>query len=113
MVTLRGVGLPEEVVIVPVLHEAPELLVNPRLLGVGHGEVLVLAHDPVPEAAVLHHLVLGPLHALAVLQRHVELLVGDEELGADVLAAVDLLLGVSADTSGGVPVLQHWLLNML
>ena len=80
MVTLRGVGLPEEVVIVPVLHEAPELLVNPRLLGVGHGEVLVLAHDPVAEAAVLHHLVLGPLHALAVLQRDVELLVGDEEL---------------------------------
>ena len=66
MVTLRGVGLPEEVVIVPVLHEAPELLVNPGLLRIGHGEVLVLAHDPVPEAAVLHHLVLGPLHALAV-----------------------------------------------
>ena len=38
-----------------------------------------------------------------MLQRHVELLVGDEELRADVLAAVDLLLGVCADTSGGVP----------
>ena len=42
---------------------------------------------------------------LAVLQRHVELLVGDEELRANVLAGVDDLLGVLTDASGHEPVL--------
>ena len=105
LVTLRGLGLTEEVVVISVLHEAPVLLINSRLLGVGDSEVLVLAHHPVSQTRVLHRLVLRVLHALALLERHVELLVGDEELGADVLAGVDNLLWVRTYTRGRVSVL--------
>ena len=48
-------------------------------------------------------LVLGPLHPLAVFECDIELLIGDQELGADVLARVYLLLWVCADAGGGVP----------
>ena len=105
LVTLRGLGLTEEVVVISVLHEAPVLLINSRLLGVGDSEVLVLAHHPVSQTRVLHCLVLGVLHPLALLERHVELLVGDEELGADVLTRMNNLLWVRTYTRGGVSVL--------
>ena len=45
------------------------------------------------------------VHSRALFVCDVELLVGDEELGSDVLAAVDLLLGVSALACEGEPVL--------
>ena len=75
MVALRSVGLTQEIVVISVLHEAPELLVYPRLLGVSHGEVLVLAHHPVTQTRKLDDLVLGPLHALAVFEGDIELLI--------------------------------------
>ena len=56
MIALGGVGLAQEVVVIPVLHEAPELLVNPGLLGVGHSKVLVLAHNPVTQTGKLNNL---------------------------------------------------------
>ena len=34
-----------------------------------------LTHDPISQTGVLDHGIFGPLHALAVLQGHVELLV--------------------------------------
>ena len=105
LVTLRCLGLTEEVVVVSVLHEASVLLINSRLLGVGDSEVLVLAHHPVSKTRVLHCLVLRVLHALALLERHVELLVGDEELGADVLTGVNNLFWMRTYTRGGVSVL--------
>ena len=80
LVTLRRDGLAQEVVIVSVLHEAAELLVSPRLLGVGHSKVLVLTHHPVTQARELYHGILRPLHTVALLVGHIEFLVGDEEL---------------------------------
>ena len=59
-----------------------------------------LTHDPISQTGVLDHGILGPLHALAVLQGHVELLVGDQELGSNILARMDLLLRMGADTRG-------------
>lgn len=40
-------------VVVPVPDEAAVLFVLPRLLRVGHGEVVVLAHEPVAETREL------------------------------------------------------------
>ena len=100
MIALWSLGLTKEVIIVSVLHEASELLVNSGFLGVCHGKVLVLADHPVSQAGVLHRLVLGVLHALALLEGHVELLVGDEELGSDILTRVNDLLGMRTNTRG-------------
>ena len=64
MVALGGVGLTQEVVVIPVLHEAPELLVYPGLLGVGHSKVLILAHDPVTQTGKLDNLHKANIEAL-------------------------------------------------
>ncbi len=98
-------GHSKVVVVFPVLEEAPVLLVLPRLLRVGDGEEVVLAHEPVPQAAVLDHPVERPRHSLALAVSDVELLVGDEELRSDVLAGVHLLLAVAALAREGEAVL--------
>ena len=64
MIALGCVGLAEEVVVIPVLHEAPELLVYPGLLGVGNSKVLVLAHNPVTQAGKLDNLHKAKIEAL-------------------------------------------------
>ena len=64
MIALGCVGLAEEVVVIPVLHEAPELLVYPGLLGVGHSKVLVLAHNPVTQTGKLDNLHKAKIEAL-------------------------------------------------
>ena len=113
LVTLRCDGLTQEIVVISVLHKATELLVSSRLLGVSHGEVLVLTNDPVAQTGELHHRVFGPLHTIALLVGHIELLIRDEKLGPNVLTRVDDLLGVGADTSGHEPVLVRELEHAL
>ena len=54
-VALRGDGGSEEVVVVSVLQETPELLVLPRLLRVRDREKVVLAHEPIAQATVFNH----------------------------------------------------------
>ena len=98
LVALWSLGLSKEVIVISVLHEASELLVNSGLLGVGHGKVLILANHPVSQTRILHSLVLGVLHTLALLEGHVELLIGDEELRADILARVNDLFRMGAYT---------------
>merc|ERR1719317_82635 len=105
LIALWSDGLAQEVIVVSVFKKTPKLLIFPRLLGVGDSEEMILPHEPVTQAAVLHHGVLGPLHARALLVGHVELLVTDQELGPDILARVDPLLWHCADTSGDKPVL--------
>ena len=51
---------------------------------------------------MLHRLVLSILHTLAFLEGHIELLIGDEELRADILTRVDNLFRVGAYTRGCV-----------
>jgi len=93
-------------IVITILEEAAVLLILTRLLSIGHGKVVVLAHKPIAQATELHGAGERSLHALALLVGDVELLVLDEELGAGRLAGLNAGVGLVAHASEAESILK-------
>lgn len=95
-VAFGGDGDTNVQIIVTILQEAAVLLVLSTLLRVRDGEVVILPDEPVAQAAVLDDAAERARHALALLVRDVELLIGDQELRSGRLARANLRVLVIA-----------------